>query len=268
MHNGVWKEPLHLWRNMRQSKRMGKNWPHLRHNVRHFVHSCPTYQEMDDRYVTIRASRFVLLTDGENLHWHNRSFTFRYGTEIHYCDHWYFHTWQRVVPEIRGYGDSRCRHIKATHVSLYGTTWARNILWVTFRQLINTLPPRDGIAHHTTIPYSRKVNGIVERANKEMNRHIRNILFDIGHVKNWSRLLCTTERVLNNSVKQPLGYYNLVMHSQTTVDAGFRRYPHRTTGTNYWRSDSLANVWNEWMNETDMRNDMVIAHEPQNIGKC
>ena len=62
-----------------------------------------------------------------------------------------------------------------------------------------------GIKHHTTIPYSKEENGIVERANKEVNRHIRNILFDLGPVKNWSRLLCTTKRVLNNSVKQPLG---------------------------------------------------------------
>ena len=38
-----------------------------------------------------------------------------------------------------------------------------------------------------------------------MNRHIRNILFDVGNVQHWSRILCTTERVLNNSIKQPLG---------------------------------------------------------------
>ena len=41
-----------------------------------------------------------------------------------------------------------------------------------------------GIEYHTTIPYSKEENGIVERANKEVNRHIRNILFDKGHFKN------------------------------------------------------------------------------------
>ena len=51
-----------------------------------------------------------------------------------------------------------------------------------------------GIKHHTTIPYSKEENGIVEGANKEVNRHIRNILFDKGHFKNWSRLLCMMER--------------------------------------------------------------------------
>ena len=41
-----------------------------------------------------------------------------------------------------------------------------------------------GIKHHTTIPYSKEENGIVERANKEVNHHIRNILFDLVSVKN------------------------------------------------------------------------------------
>jgi len=46
------------------------------------------------------------------------------------------------------------------------------------------------IKHHTTIPFAKEENGTVERANKEVNRHIRNILFDQGHFRNWSRLLC------------------------------------------------------------------------------
>ena len=36
------------------------------------------------------------------------------------------------------------------------------------------------IKHHTTLPYSKEENGIVERANQEVNRHIRNILFNLG----------------------------------------------------------------------------------------
>jgi hypothetical protein len=62
-----------------------------------------------------------------------------------------------------------------------------------------------GIKHHSTIPYSKEENGICERANKEVNRHIRNILSDMDDVKNWSQVLCMTEKLLNSSVKQPLG---------------------------------------------------------------
>ena len=62
-----------------------------------------------------------------------------------------------------------------------------------------------GIKHHMTIPYSKEENGIVERANKEVNRHIRKILFDKGKFQNWSKMLCMTVKVLNSSIKQPLG---------------------------------------------------------------
>ena len=70
-------------------------------------------------------------------------------------------------------------------------------------QLLTHFNAESGIKHHTAIPYSKEENGIVERPNKEVNRH--NVLFDKGHFKHWSRLLCMTERVLNISVKQPLG---------------------------------------------------------------
>jgi len=62
-----------------------------------------------------------------------------------------------------------------------------------------------GIRHHSSIPYSNEENGIVERANKEVNRHIRNILSDKECVANWPQMLCMTEKLLNSSVKQPLG---------------------------------------------------------------
>ena len=51
-----------------------------------------------------------------------------------------------------------------------------------------------GIRHHSSIPYSKEENGIVERANKEVNRHIRNILLDKECVTNWTQMICMTEK--------------------------------------------------------------------------
>jgi hypothetical protein len=45
-------------------------------------------------------------------------------------------------------------------------------------QTLTHLASISGIRQHLTIPYSKEENGIVERANKEVNRHIRNILAD------------------------------------------------------------------------------------------
>ena len=71
-------------------------------------------------------------------------------------------------------------------------------------QLLTYFNAESGIKQHIAILYSKEENEVVERA-KEVNRHLRNVLFDKGYFKNWSRLLCITERVLNTSVKQPLG---------------------------------------------------------------
>ena len=41
-----------------------------------------------------------------------------------------------------------------------------------------TLAALSCVKHHASITYSKEENDIVERANKEVNRHIRNILSD------------------------------------------------------------------------------------------
>ena len=72
-----------------------------------------------------------------------------------------------------------------------------------------------GIRHLSSIPYSKEENGIVERANKEVNRHIRNILSDKECAANWPQMLCMTEKLLNSSVKQPLGPHLMHYYSET-----------------------------------------------------
>ena len=58
----------------------------------------------------------------------------------------------------------------------------------------------------------------MERANKEVNRHIRNILSDKECVANWPQMLCMTEKLLNSSVKQPLGASpNALLFGNATV---------------------------------------------------
>jgi hypothetical protein len=79
-----------------------------------------------------------------------------------------------------------------------------------------------GIAHLTSIPYSKEENGIVERQNKEVNRHIRNILFDLDIVDSWTDFIVMIEKLLNSSVKQPLGVSpnTILFANSIDVDVG------------------------------------------------
>jgi hypothetical protein len=55
-----------------------------------------------------------------------------------------------------------------------------------------------GIENIKTLAYSKEENGMVERANKEVMRHIRNILFHTNIVKNWEDHLGQVMHIMNN----------------------------------------------------------------------
>jgi transposase InsO family protein len=184
-------------------------WPNLRHDVRQFVQSCPTCQKMDARHQVIRASRFVLssLRPMERIAIDtigpmDEDMGFKYIIVIIDTFTRYVELFAKQDVTALAAADALFRHCCRFTTPLelvtdFGSQFVN--------QLLSHFNEMTGIKHHTTIPYSKEENGIVERANKEVNRHIRNILFDKGHFKNWSRMLCMTERILNTSIKQPLG---------------------------------------------------------------
>jgi hypothetical protein len=59
--------------------------------------------------------------------------------------------------------------------------------------------------HVTTLPYSKEENAIVERSNKEVMRHLRAFVFDIGTHKGWSTKLPLVSRIMNSSVHSATG---------------------------------------------------------------
>jgi hypothetical protein len=72
----------------------------------------------------------------------------------------------------------------------------------------------NGFAPPANIPYSKEENGIVERANKKVNRHIRNILMNMENIPNWNHIMCMTEKLLNPSVKSLLRSRRTNSHRQ------------------------------------------------------
>ena len=108
-----------------------------------------------------------------------------------------------------------------------------------------------GINYHATIPYCKEENGIVVRANKEANRHLRNILFDLDPVKlvtvtaidrtDAQQCRETTTRGFTKYTTIWLLHLSIFIYSDrpgcfwrdTTVNIGFCRHTHRTTGTHY-----------------------------------
>jgi transposase InsO family protein len=72
-------------------------------------------------------------------------------------------------------------------------------------QVIGQLAKLTGIELLKTIPYSHEENGIVERANKEILRHLR-ALFDAQSDTSWSILLPLVKRIMNATVHSATGF--------------------------------------------------------------
>ena len=63
-----------------------------------------------------------------------------------------------------------------------------------------------GIQLSHTTPYSKEENGIVERANKEVLRHLRNLVASLKSFDNWSTALVPIiRRIVNSSIHSAIG---------------------------------------------------------------
>ena len=62
-----------------------------------------------------------------------------------------------------------------------------------------------GADQHFIPAYSKEQNAIVERQNKEVLRHLRNIIFDKRIIADWSKYLPIVQRIINTSVNSSTG---------------------------------------------------------------
>jgi len=60
--------------------------------------------------------------------------------------------------------------------------------------------------HKPTTPYSHEENGMVERANKEILRHLRAIVAEKGIEDEWSDALPTIKRIMNVTENEDIGF--------------------------------------------------------------
>jgi len=89
-------------------------------------------------------------------------------------------------------------------------------------ELVRTALDLMGTRHNISIAYSSEEQGIVERENKEVLKHLRNFLFDkrLGH--EWTRVLPFVQRILNAEVVSSIGYSpaQIVFGNAINLDRG------------------------------------------------
>ena len=59
-----------------------------------------------------------------------------------------------------------------------------------------------GTLHDLTLAYSSQENAIVERVNKEVNRHLRGLVFDTLSLEHYAKCIPFVQRIINSSVNR------------------------------------------------------------------
>ena len=94
-----------------------------------------------------------------------------------------------------------------------------------------------------TMSYSKEESGIVERANKEVFRHVRNFIFDNAAKASYSRYIPLVERIINSSIHKATGYSPAQILFGNSVDLN------RGTVIESKYEDSKDISYSEWTQE-------------------
>ena len=190
-------------------RKLGHNWTYIREHVREFVRTCPLCQKLSATKLIINTLPFT--TSGS-------------------------YAWERVAldtmgpfPECNGYTHllvvidcfSRWVELYPTK-STEATEAANRILelvcrYGTPRQFLHDGGPEFaneivvnltfllGNVEIETEAYSKQENSIVERANKEVLRHLRAFIYDRKVLEGWADHIPLIQRMMNSTTHSSLG---------------------------------------------------------------
>jgi len=185
--------------------RMGKHWKYMREQVKRFIKQCPCCQKMSYLRTPIHTHPYTTACYEPMERWEIDTIGplpededgNRFILVIICC----FTRWANLYA-IKDTTARSCVDAVMQHVGTFGTP--NQILTDNGTQFINELVEEllkiIGVQHLTILAYSKEENAIVERVNKEVMRHLRNLIFAHNEIDKWSKhYLPLVQRILNTS---------------------------------------------------------------------
>ena len=197
-------------RTLSQLDTAGLHWKHRTKHVRRFIRMCPCCQKMDQMKKIIHSYPFTVSTYGL---WNTVSVDYierlqpdKYGNNMIIVIIDNFSRFTDLFPcnstAAEGAADAILGFCARYGTPLHFTTDSGS----NFRSnLMKGLLERLGSDHFLTTAYSKEMNSLVERQNKEILRHLRNIIFDHRVADKWSKYCPLVQRLLNTSKNSSTG---------------------------------------------------------------
>jgi transposase InsO family protein len=170
----------------------------LRAHVKQFIALCPCCQKMRMLKIPIHSHPFTT-SRYYPMECHNIDFIGPYpdkGYVLTIIDT--FTRWVELHHSPAATAKSAADHL-FQHVGRFGAPTQllsdRGPQFVN--EVIKEFLPLVGTEHCLTLAYSSQQNAIVERVNKEINRHIRSLTFKTSSIENYQQSLSIVKRILN-----------------------------------------------------------------------
>jgi len=126
------------------------------------------------------------------------------------------------------------------------------------KQTINIL----GTKSEVTLAYSKEEQAIVERANKEVMKHLRNFIFDNMAIKSFSRYIPLVQRIMNSSVHKATGFSPSVLLFGHSIDLN------RNLITDHSTITTQDISYNQWIQEVNDMQLFALGIAKRNLTKA
>ena len=194
-----------LERTVKRLKDSDISWEFMRQHVRHFIDHCPCCQKMSLLKIPIAAHAFTTssYTPMECL---NIDFIGPFpdgGYILVIVDT--FTRWVELFPTVDATALSAAQAL-LQHFGRFGAPHqlrsdnGPHFIADLIREFLSLI----GTQHCLTLAYSKQENSIVERYNKEINRHIRALTFDNNSLTDYRFSLPFVQRILNSNYSDRL----------------------------------------------------------------
>ena len=190
--------------------RRGKAWPYMRDHVTEFVRRCPVCQKLSETRVAIHSFPFTLATDIPMAHLQidtigplpkNQDDQEHVVCIIDRCTRYV------TLHAVKSTSAEDAARALIAHMAIFGNpatiTTDRGSQFVN--EIIDDVCKLSLIQLRETTAYSKEENGMVERANKEVLRHLRAYTMEFKSFDKWGIILPQVQRIMNGHIHSATG---------------------------------------------------------------
>jgi hypothetical protein len=125
-------------------------------------------------------------------------------------------------------------------------------------ELISQLAKTIGTEHVKTLSYSKEENALVERANKEVQRHLRTFVYHVNVLEAWVDSLPLVQRIMNSTVHSSTGVSpaQLLFGNAVNLDRGIFLPAENETSSNNKRDNKKSSL-SKWI-DTMLSQQMTL----------